>query len=153
MANIWYILNAEKNKELAAKAFCNKHEVECYLPMALKKTSLGFKMFMEKRKVLFPSFLFVRTSTSNLEILISSANIKSLMYFSDEPATITGDEIEAMKIYLQKNQLVQAEKIPITSNTPDLLQNTPDLISKTQTHDLLTLHSIGYLLKASVGST
>ncbi len=151
MANLWYILNAEKNKELAAKAFCNKHELECYLPMVLKKVSVGFKMFIEKKEVLFPSFLFVKTSNSNLELLISSASIKSLMYLCDEPATITGDEIEALKSYLQKNQMVEAEKIPITS-TRNLLQSGSDSKSQTTTNDLLILHSIGYMLKASESS-
>ncbi|MFT3980245.1 MAG: transcription termination/antitermination NusG family protein [Ferruginibacter sp.] len=146
MPNLWYVVSTVKGKESKARAHCEKHGITCYLPMTGKKGSASAKPGSQQKELIFPSMMFIYMNAGQVDVLKACSVIKNFMYFLDKPATISEQEIESLRAFLEKHTELELERIPVKIMNNEEHTGVVQFITVTKTSSFLLLPSIGYKL-------
>ncbi|MGN6493967.1 MAG: transcription termination/antitermination NusG family protein [Agriterribacter sp.] len=109
----WFILNVKPRLLRKVVDFLNKRHLEHYCPFLSIHPNWDDRR-RNNQQPLFPSYVFVREKAIQQEILTRIQGSVNLVYWLDAPATITGEEVIAIKTFLDTYQHVSFEKCAIT---------------------------------------
>ncbi|MEP5937635.1 MAG: transcription termination/antitermination NusG family protein [Erythrobacter sp.] len=85
----WYLAQVKPNCAQIAQRNLEQQSFECFLPYERYTARLGGR-FTSKKRLYFPSYLFVssRTSSAPWRAIISTQGVAQLVRFGEQPATV-----------------------------------------------------------------
>jgi transcriptional antiterminator NusG len=150
MAINWYILYTEANAEKKVAALLTKKKIQNYCPLNIFVDPKNSRKKI--LKPLFKSFVFVNIDPERLFQIKHLKGIRSIVYWLNEPAQVTNEEILVIDELLQTYKSLQLEKVPVNiKDETELINdsyigiksNTPYLCEKIKK---TLLPSLGYAL-------
>ncbi|HSQ44966.1 MAG TPA: transcription termination/antitermination NusG family protein [Ginsengibacter sp.] len=115
MQKNWYVLYTKPHCELKASGSLSKLKVENFCPHVTRK-SQSFRRIRLKSEPLFPSYVFVRVTDSEILSLTKKVdNVLNVVYYGSRPAIISDDEIDAIKDFTSNHLEISLEKCHIDS--------------------------------------
>jgi transcriptional antiterminator RfaH len=94
----WYLVHTKPRKERLAEENLQRQNWEVYLPLLLcRRRRRG--VWTEVVEPLFPRYLFIRLEpgVDNIGPIRSTTGVSSLVRFSDEPAVVPDDIVDALR--------------------------------------------------------
>lgn len=116
MQKSWYVLYTKPDCEERVLGVLTKRLMECFYPVNYKKVSARRKS-KTVIEPLFNSFVFVRASKDQIELLGRIENVINLVYWKNEPVVVTEGEIELLKELNSFRSQVQVEKLKRGTNS------------------------------------
>lgn len=116
MEKFWYVIYTKSNCEKKVANLLTKHNFDHYCPM--NKT---VRQWSDRKKMLqvplFKSYVFVHISEDALfKVKQVSTDIINFVYWLGKPAVVRNEEIEQIKLFLDRHMDVKLEKKPIHIN-------------------------------------
>ncbi len=116
MEKFWYVIYTKSNCEKKVANLLTKLNFDHYCPM--NKT---IRQWSDRKKMLqvplFKSYVFVHISEDALfKVKQVSTDIINFVYWLGKPAVVRNEEIEQIKLFLDRHMDVKLEKKPIHIN-------------------------------------
>lgn len=153
MEQNWYVICTRNKSERKVISALNKKGIENFCPFTVierKNVSRSTKEYGP----LFGSYIFVKTKADNLQNIRRIAFVVNPLYWKNEPAVISNEEINAIKTMCESYNTVRLEKTPVKINekVSVMEKNITGYNNHTVTvqHQgiSVTLPSLGYTLSA-----
>ncbi|MGN6435063.1 MAG: transcription termination/antitermination NusG family protein [Agriterribacter sp.] len=105
----WFVLNAKPRLLKKIIETLNKKHLEYYCPfLAIHRNWDDRKR--NNQQIFFPSFIFVKEEAIQQGVISKMQGGANLVYWLNEPAKITTDEVNSIKLFLNKYQKITFEK-------------------------------------------
>ena len=153
MIKHWYALYTKPQQEQKVTAALSKKGIESFCPLTTTGVYKGFGKKIHLQP-LFPSFVFVHISESQLAMVRQVSDVINFMFWLGKPATIPAAELKCIRQFttLHKNITVVRTGIvrnSLAATTHETSQNAfSGLLSVQKAITKLSLPSLGYMLTA-----
>lgn len=153
MIKSWYILYTKPDTERKTSASLERKKITHFLPLGiLAKTN--FARVKIEEEPLFPGYIFVLTTLSQLSDICRSDDSLNMVYWKDTPAVVPENEINSIKEFISTHENIIIKKIRVRADgfkavrqfAPLTVDEKPLSLAET-THEI-TLPSLGYVLTA-----
>jgi transcription antitermination factor NusG len=116
----WFAVHTKPRFEKRVTEFLTRKKIENYCPInkVLRQWSDRRKLVSEP---LFPYFVFVKITESELSSLKQIEGVVNFVYWLGRPAIIRDSEIEAIRQFLDEHSNVHLEKTQVQANEPELI--------------------------------
>ncbi|MEO5563145.1 MAG: transcription termination/antitermination NusG family protein [Chitinophagaceae bacterium] len=146
----WYILYTKRRLEKKVMQLLTRKKIVHYCPInKIRQQYLNRTTII--CRPLFPSFVFIHTTPDSFKTINRINSVLSLVHRLESPATVSNNEINGIKKFLESHDSVVTRKMPVsfadlspTGVGPMIEQEGLNYFAT------LNLHSLGYALKASV---
>jgi transcription antitermination factor NusG len=141
--------------EKKVSAALTKRKIENFLPFNRKQVTYLRKVKTEQ-EALFPSYVFVNTTETEICKLKFIEGIVSLIFWKGKPAIIPAEEIELIKDFTTQHQNIALEKTKVNVNEVasaidgSRYSMTGNVLTIKNTVMKVNLPSIGFTLTAKV---
>lgn len=154
MEKLWYVVYTKSNCEKKVSCLLTKHGIDNYCP--LNKT---MRQWADRKKMvlvpIFTSYVFVHIPSDRLyQVKQASSDIINFVYWLGKPAVVRNNEIENIKLFLDKYSNVKLEKKSIRVNDTIKVMSGPFLNMEGNIKSIehnkvkLVLPSLGYMMIA-----
>jgi len=154
MEKNWYVIYTKSNCEKKVSTILSKYHIDNYCP--LNKT---IRQWVDRKKMiltpLFTSYVFVSVAPDALfKVRQASSDIINFVYWLGKPAIVRNEEIEQIKLFLDKHMDVKLEKKSIHVNDTIKVLSGPfvnmegNIKSIEHNKVKLVLPSLGYMMIA-----
>ena len=149
----WFAVYTKSRCEKKVAEILTRKKIENYCPLnkVVRQWSDRKKIMLEP---LFPYFVFVRISESELMSLKQTDCVVNFVYWLGKPAVIRDTEIDAIKQFTDEYNNVRVEKIQMKINdrdgSIDLLKEYDNVIALKNKSVKVELPSLGYLMVAEM---
>jgi len=149
----WYVVYTKPKWEKKVAEQLNKKGIECYCPLVTQVRQWSDR----KKKVevpLFNSYVFVRLSDSDRNLVFGSAGVVRYLFWLGKPAIVRDEEIETIKKWMEKAD-VDISLIPFQVGDRIKLESGPFIDQEAivkdikKSHYVLVLESLGCVLKVN----
>lgn len=149
----WYAVYTKPRWEKRVAQNLTIASIENYCP--LHKV---MRLWSDRKKLvqvpLFPSYVFVKVTEAQLNLVRKTEGIINLVHWLGKPASIKDDEIEAIRAFLDKNKTVRLEKLSVNDQIKitdgSLINKQATVVAIKNNSIRVALPSLGYILYAEV---
>ena len=106
----WYLLYTASRAEKQVEQRLHMEGIEVFLPMHMTPRRWSDRVKMVEVP-LFNSYIFVRTIDEVLRSLVKIKGVARIVYYNGAPAVVRNNEIENIKIFLEKARGLECEMI------------------------------------------
>lgn len=93
----WYVVRTARNREAWAAENILRQFAEPYTPRYAEKTKISNSRYELRPKLLFPTYIFVRTVDGHWRFLLGTYGVTSVMLVGNVPAVVQPQEIAKLK--------------------------------------------------------
>jgi len=154
MKKSWYAVYTKPQCEKKAVFLLNKKKIESFFPLNCRLLKTGGsrkKVFYEP---LFPSFVFVFISESEMSSVRQTNDIINFVYWLGKPAVIKSAEIENINLFVNSYYNINVEKTAVNPNgtvhikNDNGIDNHQKLTSSKKNKIQASLPSLGCIIHA-----
>jgi transcription antitermination factor NusG len=157
MQRNWYIIYTKPKCEKKIAATFSKKKIENFLPINYKRRNSVWnsKLMYEP---LFDSYIFVNIAETEIAKIKTVDGVVNLVYWKGKPATISENEIDAIREFTYKYQNIHLQKTFINPNEVlEVIKNPTysmvgNLLNIKNTSVKVNLPSIGFTMIAKIDS-
>lgn len=127
MQKNWYLVYTKPKCEKKVASILTKRKIENFCPQNRKQ----IKQLRRSKMVdepLFSSYVFVNTEENNIETLVQTENVLSLVYWKGKPAIIKNEEIEIIRDFISDHEDIKLEKTKVNLNEDARILNRPSYV-------------------------
>lgn len=110
MMKSWIVARTQHNREKWAAENILRQFAEPYLPKYAEKVKVG-KHFETRTRLLFPTYVFVRTFDDNWRFLLGTYGVSSVIMVGENPACVQNSEIQKLKHSEDAEGLIHLPKL------------------------------------------
>jgi transcription antitermination factor NusG len=154
MKKNWYAVYTKPHCELKVAASLTRKKIDNYCPL----NRVGNYQSIRKKtsyEPLFPSFVFVYISESEIPFIRQTADVINFIYWLGKPAMVKETEIRGMHDFTNAHCNIKLEKTIVnTTAMVRVLNETGNSVENGSTDSLikLSLPSLGYLIVAATNN-
>lgn len=154
MEKNWYILYTRPGREKKVAALLTKRKVTNFHALNHKETesAKGRKMTYVP---LFTSYVFVKTTSTELERLKQVGQVLSIVYWKGRPVIISENEINSMKVFLSNYANIKLTRSKVVENgvvnSPSYFIDGNILAVKNKIMKV-NLPSLGFMMSAEINN-
>lgn len=115
MQKNWYIIYTKPKCEKKVVALLTKRKIENFCPLNSKQLEKTKKSKLTYEP-LFSSYIFVYINENELSLLSNAENVLSILHWRGGPATVTENDIQAIKDFTHDHINIQVLKNRLNSN-------------------------------------
>jgi transcription antitermination factor NusG len=115
MQKNWYIIYAKPKTEKKVAAALSKRKIENFIPLNCKTITV-FRKKKIQQEPLFQSYLFVYIQESEISKIKTIDGVINLVYWKNQPATVSKNEIHMIKEFVANYTDIKTEKISVSTN-------------------------------------
>jgi transcription antitermination factor NusG len=124
MQTNWYVLYTKTRCEIKVSLSLTKNKIENYCPLNCRRPA-SFIRTKLKKEPLFQSYVFVRLSENDILAKYKKMNhVLSVLYYGRKPATISENEISAIKEFTNNHREIKLEKCEVYSKCEENIQDS-----------------------------
>jgi len=155
MQKSWYVVYTKPKCEKKVAGILAKKKVENFSPLncirvqSIRKSKLIYEP-------LFSSYVFVNIKESDISLITGIDNVINILYWKGKPATVTNEEVAAIKEFVTYHQNIKLEKSRLSFNeearnldTSSYVMDGKILMVKNKSVNI-NLPSLGYTLVAEL---
>lgn len=110
----WYAIYTKSRCEKKVHTRLLQNGIESYCPITIVKKQWTDRVKKIKQP-LFTSYLFVKITIDQQQQIRETAGVVNFVYWLGKPAQIQAVEIEAIKNFIEKNEIIFVEKLTYTA--------------------------------------
>ena len=155
MIKNWYVIYTKPRSEKKVNELLLNSGIITYLPLkqVRKKWSDRFKMV---ESPLFPSYIFIKISMNQYELVRRIYGVVNFVYYQNKPAQIREKEINVIKKFLEKTDHASIDFVP--SDEVIILEGVlcgkkGKIVKVDKNKVLLHIEGLGNILKAEIKKT
>lgn len=151
MKKNWYAVYTKQHCELKVTALLTRKKIENYCPLNRIGNYHGYRKKMA-HEPLFPSFVFVLISESEMPIIRQVNDVINFIYWLGKPAVIKDAEIMHIQDFIDSHPGIRLEKIAVNTNAmarkikEPAIEAGEDVMTLKSINIKLLLPSLGYML-------
>lgn len=109
----WFVVATKPRYERKVADVLVKKGIECFLPVNTTK-AYGFDRKKSSNELLFGPYIFVRpVSSTQITLVKSVSGVVNFMYWQNAPASVSNEEIEVLKDFLNNYSNIYVDKIAV----------------------------------------
>jgi len=149
----WYVICTQNNKESKVVAALNKKGIENFCPFTIAERKNVSRTYTEFAP-LFNSYIFVNITAAQLAVVKNIPYVVSTLFWKNQPAVISKEEINAIKTMCSNYSTVKAEKTAVTTTQTMSVVEKSTTTFNTRTVSVqhqgisVSLPSLGFVLSA-----
>lgn len=157
MQKNWYIIYTKPKCEKKVAATFSKKKIENFLPITCKQVNSIWKSKL-MYEPLFDSYIFANITETEIAKIRTVDGVVNLVYWKGKPATIRGNEIEAIREFTSDYRDIHLEKTLINPDEDVKVIDGPkysmegNLLTIKNTAIKVNLPSIGFMMIAKIDS-
>lgn len=158
MKKNWYAVYTKQHCEQKVANLLTKKGVDNYCPVIKSDNYYTYRKKMAQ-EALFPSFVFVYISESEMSYIRQANDVISFIYWLGKPAVIKEADIRQLQHFTNLYANIRLEKIPVNMNAMahsinELVKGAnEDVLTLKKVHIKLSLPSLGYMLISEAEKT
>ncbi|MGB9700139.1 MAG: transcription termination/antitermination protein NusG [Thermodesulfobacteriota bacterium] len=109
-SKLWYVIQTKPGNEQRAEFNLSNQGIETFLPL-YKAQLISFGRLTEKKKPLFPNYLFAKLELSAHYSQVKwTRGVSKIVAFGDIPVPVSEEVIQAIKSRVGKDNLIELEE-------------------------------------------
>lgn len=155
MIKNWYAVYTKPKCERKVSSLLSKKKIDNYCPLNKQISTEHSQNEKLSLQPLFPSFVFVYTTSDKIEYIRQINDIINFVYWLGRPVELKGIEIENIQefvaaynnIYIEKSEVSLNKMVRVVTKQP-MISTEDDVIVMNRTIVKLTLPTLGFTLCA-----
>ncbi len=156
----WYAVYTRNSCEKRVSQLLNKKKIDNYLPVNRIINKIDNEPDKITQKLLFDSFVFVKLSENDFNVVQHIGDVINFVYWLGKPAVFSDFEIESMRNFLNHHYNISMEKVNVNTEQQIFFMSDTSIDNSGESgstaiinsHIRLELPSLGYILVADTHS-